>query len=69
MHRQIRHQCARPGHSKIGTLHATAALASWMFRIVRHECVRRARALLRIELRGPRESSGKINGNGDDHHA
>ena len=32
---------------KIGTLRATAALSSWMFQIVRHECVRRARALRR----------------------
>lgn len=31
---------------KIGTLRATAALASWMFRIVRNECLRRARALV-----------------------
>ncbi|MEU1877758.1 RNA polymerase sigma factor [Streptosporangium sp. NPDC020072] len=31
---------------KIGSLRASAALASWMFRIVRNECVRRARRLL-----------------------
>ena len=30
---------------KVGTLRATAALASWMFRIVRNECLRRARAV------------------------
>jgi RNA polymerase sigma factor (sigma-70 family) len=30
-------------YSKIGTLRASAALASWMFRIVRNECLRRAR--------------------------
>ncbi|WP_322770531.1 MULTISPECIES: RNA polymerase sigma factor [unclassified Frankia] len=30
---------------KIGTLRATGALASWMFQIVRHECLRRARAV------------------------
>jgi DNA-directed RNA polymerase specialized sigma24 family protein len=30
-------------YRKIGTLRATAALASWMFQIVRNECVRRAR--------------------------
>ncbi|QNE19510.1 RNA polymerase sigma factor [Kribbella qitaiheensis] len=30
---------------KIGTLRATTALASWMFRIVRNECLRRARTL------------------------
>jgi RNA polymerase sigma factor (sigma-70 family) len=34
---------------KIGTLRATAALSSWMFRIVGHECLRRARALTRGE--------------------
>ena len=33
-------------YRKIGSLRATAALASWMFRIVRHECLRRARRLL-----------------------
>jgi RNA polymerase sigma factor (sigma-70 family) len=32
---------------KIGTLRATSALASWMFEIVRRECVRRARAMAR----------------------
>jgi RNA polymerase sigma factor (sigma-70 family) len=30
-------------YRKIGTLRAAAALASWMFQIVRHECLRRAR--------------------------
>jgi RNA polymerase sigma factor (sigma-70 family) len=30
-------------YSKIGTLRASAALASWLFRIVRNECLRRAR--------------------------
>ncbi|MFB6788083.1 RNA polymerase sigma factor [Streptomyces olivaceus] len=30
---------------RIGTLRATAALASWLFRIVRNECLRRARGL------------------------
>ncbi|RJL32919.1 RNA polymerase sigma factor [Bailinhaonella thermotolerans] len=33
-------------YRKIGTLRATAALASWMFRIVRNECLRRARLLV-----------------------
>jgi RNA polymerase sigma factor (sigma-70 family) len=33
-------------YRRIGSLRATAALASWMFRIVRHECLRRARRLL-----------------------
>ncbi|WP_245663544.1 RNA polymerase sigma factor [Nocardia inohanensis] len=36
-------------YRKIGTLRATAALASWMFRIVRNECLRRARAVLDTE--------------------
>jgi DNA-directed RNA polymerase specialized sigma24 family protein len=30
-------------YRKIGTLRASGALASWMFRIVRNECVRRLR--------------------------
>jgi RNA polymerase sigma factor (sigma-70 family) len=30
-------------YRKIGTLRAAAALASWMFRIVRNECIRRTR--------------------------
>jgi DNA-directed RNA polymerase specialized sigma24 family protein len=34
-------------YRKIGTLRASAALASWMFRIVRNECIRRARVALR----------------------
>ncbi|WP_433012339.1 RNA polymerase sigma factor [Kribbella sp. CA-294648] len=34
-------------YRKIGTLRASRALASWMFRIVRNECVRRSRLLLR----------------------
>jgi RNA polymerase sigma factor (sigma-70 family) len=37
-------------YRKIGTLRASGALASWMFRIVRNECLRRARFVL-----GPRE--------------
>ena len=34
-------------YRKIGTLRATAALASWMFQIVRNECIRRSRATFR----------------------
>jgi RNA polymerase sigma factor (sigma-70 family) len=34
-------------YRKIGTLRAAAALASWMFQIVRNECIRRARLALR----------------------
>lgn len=33
-------------YRKIGSLRATGALASWMFRIVRNECLRRARLLV-----------------------
>lgn len=33
-------------YRKIGTLRATGAIASWMFRIVRNECLRRARRML-----------------------
>jgi RNA polymerase sigma factor (sigma-70 family) len=34
-------------YRKIGTLRTTAALASWMFQIVRNECIRRSRLALR----------------------
>lgn len=34
-------------YRKIGMLRATGALASWMFRVVRNECVRRTRLFLR----------------------
>ncbi|SEG89026.1 RNA polymerase sigma factor, sigma-70 family [Nonomuraea solani] len=34
-------------YRKIGTLRATGALVSWMFRIIRHECIRRAHAMKR----------------------
>ncbi|MEV0145771.1 MULTISPECIES: RNA polymerase sigma factor [unclassified Nonomuraea] len=33
-------------YRKIGSLRATGALASWMFRIVRNECLRRAHVLI-----------------------
>jgi RNA polymerase sigma factor (sigma-70 family) len=33
-------------YRKIGTLRTAAALASWMFQIVRHECIRRTRVVL-----------------------
>jgi RNA polymerase sigma factor (sigma-70 family) len=33
-------------YRKIGTLRATAALASWVFQIVRNECIRRSRVTL-----------------------
>lgn len=34
-------------YRRIGTLRATAALGSWMFQIVRNECIRRSRVALR----------------------
>jgi RNA polymerase sigma factor (sigma-70 family) len=37
-------------YQKIGTLRAAAALASWMFQIVRHECIRRSRLALRAPI-------------------
>jgi RNA polymerase sigma factor (sigma-70 family) len=36
-------------YRKIGTLRASGALASWMFRIVRNECLRRARRAFRSD--------------------
>jgi RNA polymerase sigma-70 factor (ECF subfamily) len=42
-------------YRKIGMLRASGALASWMFRIVRNECLRRTRALLH---RRPAEEPG-----------
>lgn len=42
-------------YSKIGTLRASAALASWMFRIVRNECLRRARRVFE-DVQGPASS-------------
>ncbi|OAR22614.1 RNA polymerase subunit sigma-24 [Streptomyces sp. ERV7] len=44
-------------YRKIGMLRASGALASWMFRIVRNECLRRTRALLR---QGPAEEPGQF---------
>jgi RNA polymerase sigma factor (sigma-70 family) len=40
---------------RIGTLRATAAFSSWMFRIVRAECIRRSRASFLV-LRSGQES-------------
>jgi RNA polymerase sigma factor (sigma-70 family) len=37
-------------YRKIGTLRAAAALASWMFQIVRNECIRRTRLTLHRPL-------------------
>jgi RNA polymerase sigma factor (sigma-70 family) len=38
-------------YRKIGTLRASGALASWMFRIVRNECLRRLRVAVRSSPR------------------
>jgi len=47
-------------YRKIGTLRAAAALASWMFQIVRHECIRRSRlALQRPVLAATAEPSAE----------
>lgn len=34
-------------YRKIGTLRASGALVSWMFRIIRNECIRRAQLMMR----------------------
>ncbi|MEV5973385.1 sigma-70 family RNA polymerase sigma factor [Streptomyces sp. NPDC051921] len=44
-------------YRKIGMLRASGALASWMFRIVRNECLRRARSLLQ---RGPADEFDRL---------
>ena len=66
VHRFARTLCATPEdaedaaqealivlYRKIGTLRAAAALASWMFQIVRHECIRRSRVALRAPAPSP----------------
>jgi RNA polymerase sigma factor (sigma-70 family) len=45
-------------YSRIGMLRATAALGSWMFRIVRNECLRRARIAVRHGVAGRRGDVG-----------
>jgi len=42
---------------KIGTLRAAGALSSWMFQIVRHECLRRARTMVRRPELEPAETA------------
>jgi RNA polymerase sigma factor (sigma-70 family) len=46
-------------YRKIGMLRASGALASWMFRIVRNECLRRARATVRARP-APPDTMGDI---------
>ena len=41
-------------YRKIGTLRVAAALASWLFQIVRNECIRRSRVALADRPRGRR---------------
>ncbi|MFB7862805.1 RNA polymerase sigma factor [Streptomyces sp. NPDC056069] len=48
-------------YRKIGMLRASGALASWMFRIVRNECLRRARSLLH---RGPVDAPDGLGASG-----
>ncbi|MGW0664830.1 RNA polymerase sigma factor [Streptodolium elevatio] len=43
-------------YRKIGTLRASGALASWMFRIVRNECLRHVRTLVSRSDRAPGET-------------
>jgi RNA polymerase sigma-70 factor (ECF subfamily) len=45
---------------KIGTLRATAALASWMFRIVRNECLRLSRQAASLTSPGLQELDGAL---------
>ena len=47
---------------KIGTLRATAALASWMFRIVRNECLRLSRSTQSAQIVAwpPEREAGQI---------
>ena len=40
-------------YRKIGTLRATAALGSWMFQIVRNECIRRSRIAFHRPISSP----------------
>jgi RNA polymerase sigma factor (sigma-70 family) len=40
-------------YRKIGTLRVAAALASWLFQIVRHECIRRSRLAFGGQLSAP----------------
>ncbi|WP_330238916.1 RNA polymerase sigma factor [Streptomyces sp. NBC_00525] len=46
-------------YRKIGMLRASGALASWMFRIVRNECLRRARAM-RAPVALPEDAQGSV---------
>jgi RNA polymerase sigma factor (sigma-70 family) len=45
-------------YRKIGTLRASGALVSWMFRIIRNECIRRARLMMRSQGPLPEAAAG-----------
>ncbi|MGW6915712.1 RNA polymerase sigma factor [Kitasatospora sp. NPDC054939] len=45
-------------YRRIGTLRATGALASWMFRVVRNECLRRVRSAVAVRS-GPPTAGGR----------
>lgn len=46
-------------YRKIGTLRVAAALASWMFQIVRNECIRRSRIALHVHAASAVEPSAE----------
>ncbi|MFJ6795411.1 RNA polymerase sigma factor [Streptomyces sp. NPDC091268] len=53
-------------YRKIGTLRATGALASWMFRIVRNECLRQVRLLVLPGDGAPAEPEGSAERSAED---
>lgn len=53
-------------YRKIGTLRATGALASWMFRIVRNECLRQARLLVSRRNEAPAEPEASAERSAED---
>ncbi|MFH9726469.1 RNA polymerase sigma factor [Streptomyces sp. NPDC017254] len=53
-------------YRKIGTLRATGALASWMFRIVRNECLRHVRQLVSRREEAPAEPEASTERSAED---
>ncbi|MFD9407895.1 RNA polymerase sigma factor [Streptomyces sp. NPDC059989] len=53
-------------YRKIGTLRATGALASWMFRIVRNECLRQVRLLASRSGEEPAEAGAPAEPSAED---
>ncbi|MEV8535226.1 RNA polymerase sigma factor [Streptomyces sp. NPDC051211] len=53
-------------YRKIGTLRATGALASWMFRIVRNECLRQVRLLVSRSEETPAEPEASAEPSAED---